>query len=119
MKKVTKILTVVLLIAMIVLSVSEVFAASGLISNIETAVNDSNVDMGSLPNTVGKVIAYIRNASILVGVIILIILGVKYMIGSVEEKAGYQKSFVPLVIGIIVVMAATSIASFLFSIFDA
>lgn len=120
MKKVTKILTVVLLIAMIVLSVSEVFATGGLIENIETATKaeQAHVNMGSLPNTVGKVIAYIRNASILVGVVILIILGVKYMIGSVEEKAGYQKSFVPLVVGIIVVMAATSIASFLFSIFE-
>ena len=118
MKKITKILTMVLLIAMIVLSVSEVFATSGIISNIENSAK-GNVEMGTLPQTVGKVIAYIRNASILIGVVIIIILGIKYMLGSVEEKAGYQKSFVPLVVGIIVVMAATSIASFLFSIFDA
>ena len=121
MKKITKILTMVLLIAMIVLSVSEVFATgvtSGIISNIESSAK-GNVEMGTLPQTVGKVIAYIRNASILIGVVIIIILGIKYMLGSVEEKAGYQKSFVPLVVGIIVVMAATSIASFLFSIFDA
>lgn len=117
MKKITKILTIVLLIAMIVLSVSEVFASGDIITNIESSAK-GNVDMGTLPQTVGKVIAYIRNASILIGVVIIIILGIKYMLGSVEEKAGYQKSFVPLVVGIIVVMAATSIASFLFSIFD-
>ncbi len=128
MKKVTKILTVVLLIAMIVLSASSVFAdekgtdtgkgTSDIIKKIETSANThKDDDMGDLPQTVGKVIAYIRNASILIGVVIIIILGIKYMLGSVEEKAGYQKSFVPLIVGIIVVMAATSIASFLFSIF--
>lgn len=116
MKKVTKILTIVLLVAMIVLSVSEVFAAGGILSNIEAAAN-TTVNMGTLPQTIGKVIAYIRNAAIIIGVVIIIILGIKYMLGSVEEKAGYQKSFVPLVVGIIVVMAATSIASFLFSLF--
>lgn len=116
MKKVTKILTIVLLVAMIVISVSEVFAAGGLIANIEAA-SSTTVNMGTLPQTIGKVIAYIRNAAIIIGVVIIIILGIKYMLGSVEEKAGYQKSFVPLIVGIIVVMAATSIASFLFSLF--
>lgn len=119
MKKVTKILTVVLLIAMIFLSVSEVFAVDTgtLIKNIEDSSSNQSVNMGTLPQTVGKVIAYVRNAAILIGIVIIIILGIKYMLGSVEEKAGYQKSFVPLIVGIIVVMAATSIASFLFSLF--
>lgn len=116
MKKVTKILTIVLLVAMIVLSVSEVFAGS-LITDIENSANLADVNMGTLPQTIGKVVAYIRNAAIIVGVVIILILGIKYMTGSVEEKAGYQKSFVPLIVGIVVVMAATSIASFLFSLF--
>ena len=121
MKKVTKILTVVLLMAMIVLSVSEVFATGTtpgtIVQGIEDSAKTQTVNMGTLPQTVGKIIAYVRNAAILIGIVIIIILGIKYMLGSVEEKAGYQKSFVPLIVGIIVVMAATSIASFLFSIF--
>ncbi len=117
MKKVTKILTIVLLVAMIVMSASNVFAqASNILGTIENSAN-TTVNMGTLPQTIGKVIAYIRNAAIIIGVVIIIILGIKYMLGSVEEKAGYQKSFVPLIVGIIVVMAATSIASFLFSLF--
>ena len=131
MKKVTKILTIVLLVAMMVMSTSNVFASGtekkdtttstsksgALITEIETAAEGTDVKMGSLTETIGKVIAYIRNAAIIIGVVIIIILGIKYMVGSVEEKAGYQKSFVPLVVGIIVVISATSIASFLFSLF--
>ena len=40
------------------------------------------------------------------------------MMGSVEEKAEYKKSFIPLVVGILVIMAATSIATLLFSTFS-
>ena len=120
MNKTIKILSIVLLVIMIVASTSNVFAfATNLIENLEKETNNAanNVDMGKLPATVAKVIATIRNVSILVGVVIIIILGLKYMMGSVEEKAGYQKSFIPLIVGVVVIMAATSIASFLFNIF--
>ncbi len=117
MKKLTKILTVVLLVAIIVMSVSEVFGAGAIINQIETSANSANVNTSSIAGMAGKIIAYLRNAAVIIGVIIIIILGIKYMTGSVEEKAGYQKSFVPLIIGIIVVVAATSIASFLFGLF--
>ena len=91
--------------------------ASGLISNIEKATNDaeSKVDTSKFVSTAGKIIVLLRNFSIIAGVILIIVLGVKYMMGSVEQKSDYQKSFVPLVIGIILVIGATSIASFLFS----
>ena len=36
------------------------------------------------------------------------------MIGSTEERAEYKKSFMPLIIGIIVVVAAAQIATMIF-----
>lgn len=117
MKKLTKILTVVLLVAMIVMTVSPVFATAGnILTQIDSAASSANVNTAPIAATVGKIIAYLRNAAVIIGVVIIIILGIKYMTGSVEEKAGYQKSFVPLIIGIVIVMAATSIAAFLFDI---
>lgn len=117
MKKLTKILTVVLLVAIIVMSVSNVFAAGSIINEIETSASNANVNTSSISQMVGKIIAYLRNAAVIIGVVIIIILGIKYMTGSLEQKAEYQKSFVPLIVGIVIVMAATSIASFLFGLF--
>ncbi len=37
------------------------------------------------------------------------------MLGSAEEKADYKKSLIPLVVGIVVVMAATQIMTMIFS----
>lgn len=117
MKKTMKILTAILLIAIIACMVNNVFAASTIIGDLDSAVNSAIVDTSSITSTVGKVIKMIRNISIVLGVLIIVILGFKYMMGSLEEKADYKKNFISLVIGIIVIMGATSIASFLFSIF--
>lgn len=114
MNKTIKILSIVLLVMMIVLSVSNVFAADTIISQLETDVNSATADTTKVSAVAGKVIKMIRNVAVIGGVIILVILGCKYMMGSVEEKAGYQKSLIPLVVGIVVIMGATSIASFLF-----
>lgn len=123
MNKTMKILTVMLLaITLVMFFSSNVLAtstskASGLISNIEKATDNAekSVDTSKFVSTAGKIIVLLRNFSIIAGVILIIVLGVKYMMGSVEQKSDYQKSFVPLVIGIILVIGATSIASFLFS----
>ena len=57
----------------------------------------------------------IRNIAIIAAVLIISILGVKYMIGSVEEKASYKKAFMPLIVGSILVVSAAQIATMLFS----
>lgn len=66
----------------------------------------------------GKVMGFIRNIAVIGGVLLLMILGVKYMMGSVEEKADYKKSLVPLVVGILVVMAATQIMTMVINFFQ-
>lgn len=118
MKKTMKIFAVMLLAITLVMFLSNnVFAAGSLITNIEQATNvaQNSVNTTKFVSTAGKIIVLLRNFSIIAGVILIIVLGVKYMMGSVEQKSDYQKSFVPLVIGIILVIGATSIASFLFS----
>ena len=92
MKKTVKILTILLLVVMLV-----------------------SFDDGGLAAKTGKIMGLIRNISVVASVIILMILGVKFMLGSVEEKAEYKKSFMPLIIGIILVVSATTIATFIFN----
>ncbi len=116
MKKTMKILSVILLVAIIVGMTYNVFAANPVINQL---IEDSNVnvDTSSISKTAGKIISMIRNIAIIAGVLIIVILGFKYMMGSVEEKADYKKSFIPLIVGIVIIMGATSIAAFLFNLF--
>lgn len=63
----------------------------------------------------GIIIAFLRNVSIIITVIIITLLGLKYMLGSVEEKADYKKSFPNVIIGAVMISGIFSIVSAIFS----
>lgn len=64
---------------------------------------------------VGFIIKFLRNISIILTVLVITILGIKYMIGSVQEKADYKKAYVNIIIGVVLVTMITSIVDFIFS----
>lgn len=121
MKKTVKILTVLLLAIVLITFATNVFAAGTGVkpSDLDSRIDyGSDTDTGSLMTQAGKIMGMIRNIATIAAVIIIMVLGVKYMLGSVEEKADYKKSFIPLIIGIILVVAATSIATFIMGLVD-
>ncbi len=62
-------------------------------------------------NEMGSRIAtIIRNLGILAAVIILMVLGLKYMTGSIEEKASFKKAAIPYLIGSVLLFSAAGIA---------
>ena len=90
----------------------EIKLASGIIDPndfapepIENAFEQANVvvDMGS------TMISVIRVIGIIVTVIALMIIGIKYMTGSVEEKADYKKSMIPYLIGVFIFLALSQL----------
>lgn len=113
-KGITKILTI-LMIAIFLVSIaatcfaiepSDVTRPSGTISGEDKIGNVGNALVGIL-QTVGIVLS----------VIILIVLGIKYMMGSSEEKAEYKKTMMPYVIGAALIFAASALAQVIYSFF--
>ena len=82
MKKTVKILTIILLAVMLVsFATSSVFAAGGEIK--PNALNATyGTDDGGLAAKAGSIMGMIRNIAVVASVIILMILGVKFMLGS-------------------------------------
>lgn len=115
MKKTVKILTALLIVITVISFATSVFAATGTALDPSTITATYETDDSGLTSKAGKIMGMIRNIAAIAAVIIIMVLGVKYMLGSVEEKAEYKKSFMPLIIGIILVVAASSIASFIFN----
>lgn len=83
-----------------------------LSSNIVTASGDVSQISGMAAN----IIKWIRNIAVIAGVLLLTIIGFKYMLGSAEEKADYKKSLIPLVVGILVVMGSTVLVGMIFKV---
>ncbi len=78
----------------------------------DTAATKKVDDMGS------KIIGIVTTVASFASVGILVVLGIKYMMGSTEEKAEYKKTLLPYVIGAVFVFGASTIANYLYIIAD-
>jgi len=66
-------------------------------------------------DTIGKkIIGGLKAIGTIIAVAILIVLGIKYMMGSAEEKAEYKKTMIPYLIGAILIFAAPYIAGVIY-----
>lgn len=61
-----------------------------------------------------NVVKIISAVGVVVSVVALMLLGIKYMMGSVEEKAEYKKTLMPYVIGACLVFGASTIAQLVY-----
>lgn len=116
MKKTMKLIAILLIAITLISFSSNVFADEIKPGDIKPTY--SSTGTSDLQTKAKNIAGMIRNIAVIASVIILMILGVKYMLGSVEEKADYKKSMVPLIVGIVVVVSATSIASFIFGVVE-
>lgn len=62
-------------------------------------------------NVGNNVVGIIKVVGIILSVGCLMILGIKYMMGSAEEKAEYKKTFIPYLIGAILLFGAAIFAN--------
>ena len=76
---------------------------------------DGEDDLKTIGNSIATVV---RNVGVVLAVIILMVLGIKYMLGSVEERAEYKKTMIPYLIGAVLIFAASAIAGMVVTVFD-
>lgn len=63
-----------------------------------------------------KILGWLNTIAIMVSAVVMGIIGIKYMVGSVEEKAQYKKSMAPYMIGCTLVFGVTTILKIISSI---
>ena len=66
-------------------------------------------DMDEVVDEAGIIVSVIRTFGIIVSVVVLLIMGIRYMMGSVEEKAEYKKTMIPYLIGAFMLFGITII----------
>ena len=112
-KKMVKALITILCFTMIAsLSVS-VFATQ--IGNVTIDPDTEGNGTTTATNIGNRVIGVIQVVGILIAVGVLMVLGIKYMMGSAEEKAEYKKTFIPYIIGAVLVFAASALANIIYN----
>lgn len=111
MKKTVKIINVLMIALMVSMILSNIALAIDP-ANISTVTSGTGVD--SVKSIGEQIIGVIQVGGSVVAVAMLVVLGIKYMMGSAEEKSEYKKTLMPYAIGAILVFAAVNLASMVF-----
>ena len=75
---------------------------------------DANLITSRANNIIGIIVA----VGVIISAITLGVLGIKYMIGSVEERAEYKKSMIPYLIGAVLLLTTSSIVGIIANIVE-
>ena len=73
--------------------------------------SDANV----VTSKAGVIFNVISTLGIITAVITIVVIGIKYMIGSVEEKAEYKKTMIPYLIGVVLIGSISGILNLIAS----
>ena len=79
-------------------------------------MDGDGADSEELKEKTENVLGIVQAIGTVVSVIILIAIGIKYMLGSVEEKAEYKQTIIPYLIGAALVFSGTTIPQILYQI---
>ncbi len=86
---------------------------------IQTGINpDSYVNNNaSSPKTqemVEKILGIIRSVGTVLSVVILMVIGIRYMLGSVEERAEYKNTFKLYILGALLLFTGTMVPQLIY-----
>ena len=117
MKKQVKIISTLLIVLTVLVSLSNVVMATDIPSKIDQiAQGNPNADTSKVVALGGTIVTIMQTVGIVVAIVILLVLGIKYMVGSAEEKAEYKKTMIPYIVGAILIFASTTIVNVVYQI---
>lgn len=120
MKTFTKICIVLMLALCVFMVISNNYTVAA--SDAQNAIDNINAN-GSVAGTdklttlAGRILTFLQVASGIAAVIMIAVTGFRYIIETPEVKGELKKNMFPIIVGIVLVFFATSIAKFFIGIF--
>ncbi len=121
MKKIIKLVVITLMVSLIIPLITVNISNAGLVDplerpdayhpgiNIETS-NDRLIEKANV------IINIMQIVGIIIAVITLMVIGLRYMFGSVAERATYKETLVPYLVGAILLFSVVNIVKIIYEI---
>lgn len=115
MKKSIKVISTLLLTIMLVASIAGTVLAVDPNTVLNGINGNGNVQTNDLTKVGNNIVTIIQVVGIVIAVIVLLVIGIKYMMGSASEKAEYKKTMIPYIVGAVLIFAGTSLVRVIYS----
>ena len=109
------ILWLLLLIFLLVASIAGTVLAVDPNTVLNGLNGNGNVQTNDLTKVGNNIVTIIQVVGIVIAVIVLLVIGIKYMMGSASEKAEYKKTMIPYIVGAVLIFAGTSLVRVIYS----
>lgn len=111
-KKLINRIIMVFICCMLLFSLSSVYGTGQGTINPDDITKPPEIDSDDVQTAIDKIspiVQFVTGIGMAVSVITLMALGIKYMVGSVEERAEYKKSMIPYLIGAFLVFGISGV----------
>ena len=115
MKKSIKVISTLLLAIMLVTSIAGTVLAVDPNTVLNGLNGNGNVQTNDLTKVGNNIVTIIQVVGIVIAVIVLLVIGIKYMMGSASEIAEYKKTMIPYIVGAVLIFAGTSLVRVIYS----
>lgn len=115
MKKSIKVISTLLLAIMLFASIAGTVLAVDPNTVLNGLNGNGNVQTNDLTKVGNNIVTIIQVVGIVIAVIVLLVIGIKYMMGSASEKAEYKKTMIPYIVGAVLIFAGTSLVRVIYS----
>lgn len=115
MKKSIKVISTLLLTIMLVASIAGTVLAVDPNTVLNGLNGNGDVQTNDLTKVGNNIVTIIQVVGIVIAVIVLLVIGIKYMMGSASEKAEYKKTMIPYIVGAVLIFAGTSLVRVIYS----
>ena len=118
---------IIILIAICTIIFPYVVTATEIVVTEESVKVADDLNLGDLDQYKGKgedapqfiekvnvIVSVLEAVGVILSFIILIVIGIKYMLGSVEERADYKKTMIPYLIGAFMIFTVSLIPQIIF-----
>ena len=107
--------SIIIFIVIILLISTISFADKYTPGKFGDAISSADVDATEIKDIGGQIVGIIQIVGTIVSTGMMMILGIKYMMGSAEEKAAYKKTLFPYLIGAVLIFGASNLTQLIYT----
>ena len=112
-KKIQKIVAMLMITIMLISMINVISLATQ-----PSEITAEGVTTTAIDNAGKKIVGVLQAVGIILSVVMLTVIGIKYLMGSAEEKADYKKSLMPYVVGAALIFTASVFAQAIYEFFS-
>lgn len=112
--KYKKILIILINLILILFVLSNIAFASGIIDVFDDSIVTNGKGANDVKDRAGRIVGIIQVIGTIVSVGMLMVLGIKYMLGSADQKAEYRKSMLPYIVGSVLIFGFSNLTQIIY-----